>query len=655
MGPGNPLARLSRLGRQALAELAVSGLFPGKPGNDELLRLHQFKPYQHQIDMLARGIRAGAPGIVTSGTGSGKTESFMLPILAAISEEAVRWPAPNPGYLAGAWWRDTPTAFRLHREHEHPSRPRALRALVLYPMNALVEDQLSRLRRTLDSPEAHEVMDKRFSGNRIFFGRYTSATPVAGHLKHPRRSHLQRERDAAARRVKRVSDVMTSYASDQEKARRHDLDHPNDDATRYLFPSVDGGELIARWDIQATPPDLLVTNVSMLGAMLSRDVERRIFADTRSWLENDENAYFYLVLDELHLIRGSAGTEVAGLIRMLLHRLGLDRAETRHKLRILASSASLPTTGEDGELSLKYLYDFFGPLGTYENVASEGARSKEAWLKCIVAGEPQIEPISLSLPLDSTPFHKLVKVLSPTNGYVGRINRNDALDQAILECAGVLTPAMRHRDVSSAAKQCVEVAAAILLAGCRNVDSGQLRATAIDLLAERLFGSRTEPSQLALRGLTLLRGLGERLEALYAVRTQETTTSFREHVFIRSVEGLFATPVNTSNGNIEFKGVTVERGTTYTRTGDELRRVFELVYCESCGEEFIGGRRGEHASNLGIRVELLPASPELEALPESGSEGNYEDLSYEEFAVFWPSRRNAKRGDNLDVSIGVQI
>ena len=118
MGEDNPLSDLTWDGRRAFAELAVSGLFPGAPGDDELLRRHVFKPYTHQIEMLRKGVQSGCPGIVTSGTGSGKTESFMLPILAALANEAVRWPAPGPGYLSGSWWRDTPTKFQRHRAYE---------------------------------------------------------------------------------------------------------------------------------------------------------------------------------------------------------------------------------------------------------------------------------------------------------------------------------------------------------------------------------------------------------------------------------------------------------------------------------------------------------------------------------------------------------
>lgn len=108
-------------------------------------------------------------------------------------------------------------------------------------------------------------------------------------------------------------------------------------------------------------------------------------------------------------------------------------------------------------------------------------------------------------------------------------------------------------------------------------------------------------------------------------------------MFIRSIEGLFATP-RVADSCVVFDGLTIERGTTYTESSEfGFRRAFELVYCEACGELFVGGMRGTDA-NGAPNVELLPGSPDLELLPEAAATGHYEDLSYDEYAIFWPSR-----------------
>ena len=60
-------------------------------------------------------------------------------------------------------------------------------------------------------------------------------------------------------------------------------DHP-----RFQFPSVDGAEMVSRWDMQCHPPDILITNVSMLSAMLVREVDAPIFDKTRKWLMENE-------------------------------------------------------------------------------------------------------------------------------------------------------------------------------------------------------------------------------------------------------------------------------------------------------------------------------------------------------------------------------
>ena len=295
--------------------------------------------------------------------------------------------------------------FRLHRDGEAPGRPAAVRALILYPMNALVEDQLTRIRKALDSDEAHAAMDERLGGNRIFFGRYTSSTPVTNYHRHPRPDAKEPER--RTRKLKRLYEEMLDAERTQDAARQHDREHPEDEPTRFLFPSTDGAELVSRWDMQQTPPDVLVTNTSMLNAMLVREVEAPIFEKTRAWLESDPDAYFYLVLDELHLQRGSAGTEVAYMLRVLLDRLGLTASEHRHKLRILASSASLPVEGAERDRSLKYLYDAFGTHGTWRK-GTPPPRGPQAWADAVVPGDP-VEPSPRSTAvLPAAPFQTLL-------------------------------------------------------------------------------------------------------------------------------------------------------------------------------------------------------------------------------------------------------
>ena len=156
--------------------------------------------------------------------------------------------------------------------------------------------------------------------------------------------------------------------------------------------------------MQATPPDILITNISMLSAMLAREVDASIFDQTHRWLTAHEDAYFFLVLDELHLQRGSAGTEVCYLLRLLIERLGLQAPEHRHKLRIMASSASLPTEGAAGEDSLTYLWDMFGRMGTHQHPGHTGFTAKDQWRSAVIPGAMINTPPKNRHVLDITPF-----------------------------------------------------------------------------------------------------------------------------------------------------------------------------------------------------------------------------------------------------------
>src|SRR4030095_16131355 len=85
---GRWLPGLDARQRGAFVDLCLAGLLPHEDGDPTRGR---FKLYTHQLEMLRRGVCMQQPGIVTSGTGSGKTESFLMPVLAQICKEATRW------------------------------------------------------------------------------------------------------------------------------------------------------------------------------------------------------------------------------------------------------------------------------------------------------------------------------------------------------------------------------------------------------------------------------------------------------------------------------------------------------------------------------------------------------------------------------------
>ena len=290
----------------------------------------RFKLRDHQAESVLHHFRAGdAVGrnvVVTSGTGSGKTESFLLPMLLRLAEEASTWEnQPEPRL----WWEAGPKApWQPMRSQE--ARPAAIRNLILYPTNALVEDQMTRLRRAVRS------LGDRLPGRPLWFGRYTGVT--LGTTRRPKTS------DATVDDVRRELREATA-----EYTRLVDSD-----VDLAQFPDPRAHEMLVRWDMVDNPPDVLVTNYSMLNAMLMREHEERMFDQTRAWLAMSPDNVFTLVVDELHLYRGTSGSEVAMVVRNLLSRIGLEPDSPQ--LRIIATSASL----SDGPESDLYLEQFFG-------------------------------------------------------------------------------------------------------------------------------------------------------------------------------------------------------------------------------------------------------------------------------------------------------
>ena len=322
------------------------------PGLTELvdhgIPISRYRLYTHQQRALLASFSDQPNLLVATGTGSGKTEAFVLPILARLLSEARNWERPTsrtpvePSYDEDVGWLDS-------RRSE--KRPPAMRALILYPMNALVNDQMSRLRRILSLNASPEWQRRFLNGNLIHFGMYTSLTETTGVPDNPYKRR---------RFNNYIGQLKEEWGSLSEELQ-----------PRGNWPIPNESEMLCRWDMQAAPPDILVTNYSMLEYMLIRHVERGMFESTKKWLESSPDNKFTLVLDEAHTYTGAKGTEVAHLIRRLKERLGIREGDG--KLRAIATSASIPTRQQDGEQQLRqFTADLFGEPVTSFTVIEAG-------------------------------------------------------------------------------------------------------------------------------------------------------------------------------------------------------------------------------------------------------------------------------------------
>ncbi len=576
--------------------------------------------YVHQTDMLKK-VFNGKSCIVTAGTGSGKTEAFLFPLFAQLVKEISEWsrPSASPPHL-NDWWNDESWLEDCKGRHitcrvpqrGHESRPPAVRALILYPMNALVEDQLTRLRKALDSVEADRWFGTNASGNRIYMGRYNSSTPVAGHEfgkpGHSGRQSVNRKKIEELTAVLKESDAASCAAN------RYATDPLNEDPDKkdvvYFFPKLDGAEMRSRWDMQDNPPDILITNFSMLSIMMMRECDESIFEKTRAWLaaedveedrreEKKRDRIFHLIVDELHIYRGTAGAEVAYLLRLLLLRLGLRPGHPQ--LRIMASSASLEASDPK---SMEFLQDFFGP-GDYEII--EGS----------LALNPSIPANAASLPME--PF---ILLTDKINNCVGEEPLQEEVLREFFEMAGG-TAYSGHQDFfRQLESMCLE---ARMLKACEM--NGKERAVSLSYFSSRLFGRNDTAALKAARGVLIARGLFDH----FGLST--TLPYFRMHFFFRNIEGLWAStkplPGATDGRPI---GKLFSKPKIVCDTG-EARRVLELLYCERCETVFFGGNRLELENGI---IELLASTPDIEGIPERQAARLVERRNYREFAIFWP-------------------
>lgn len=319
-------------------------------------------PYTHQATALEATARDGRSLVVTTGTGSGKTETFLLPMLAKLAEEAAN-------------------------RQQSFSTP-AVRALLLYPMNALVNDQLGRLRLLLGDARVTTQFDT-WAGRPARFARYTSRTLYPGvrtatkdqvKLKALEKYYIALLDEAAKNgspRQKRAQALVKELKSRGKWPAKPDLktwygssgqrwQDPKTGKFQRAVMLADDPELLTRHEVLAWPPDVLITNYSMLEYMLMRPLERPIFDATKLWLQDNPDEKFFLIIDEAHLYRGAAGAEVALLMRRLRARLGISA----DRVQVIATSASFSDTeyarAFAAQLSGKEVDDFDAVTGTLE-------------------------------------------------------------------------------------------------------------------------------------------------------------------------------------------------------------------------------------------------------------------------------------------------
>jgi Lhr-like helicase len=560
--------------------------------------------YDHQLEMLQK-VLSGRNCIITAGTGSGKTEAFLLPLFAYLAKESESWAPPStPEPHADDWWRNTEhqeackrakKSYRI-KQRNHDKRDAALRAIIVYPMNALVEDQLIRLRKSLDSDEAREWFNDKANGNRIYFGRYYGKVPIPGHEKREPNSQGAQEWDYI--KIKKLARKLEGIEKGAREAEKASNKIPPDgselaDVIKYSFPRLDGSEMRSRWDMQDHPPDILITNFSMLSIMLMRDEDSQIFEKTKEWLEGDRNRVFHLIIDELHMYRGTAGTEVAHLIRLLLSRLGLKPGDDQ--LRIMGSSASL----EEGNVkSETFIKDFFG--------ISDGDFD-------IIGGK--LKPLSTTEsldPLPAPPFIELSRVANNVDnddleaiarmlGYNGSLKGARALEKCLI------SPPINIRYQ--------------IYRACNSID--QTRAVSLDDFGKRLFGDGIDENERrkAVRGFLIARGLYE----------SDDMPTMRLHWFFRNVEGLWAAAKPKTNPDGRPVGKLYSQPRILNEEMDS--RVLEILYCENCGVVYLGGSW----QSDGNSIELLSEDPFFEGIPNKERSRIVEERSYDEIAIFWPS------------------
>ncbi|TCL62319.1 helicase-like protein [Hydrogenispora ethanolica] len=286
-------------------------------------------PFEHQVKALEYFL-SGRDLFISTGTGSGKTECFLWPIIAKCFDEA----------------KNHPAGFKNE----------AVRTLIIYPMNALVSDQLARFRKIIGNDKFREIFLTDTHATRIpHFGMYTGRTPYSGDAKSAssrelantfRENYLIDETADPETKRRQTNNVKGLKSINKYPARfgENGLQVFIENLEKNIHkPAPYDAELITRFEMQECPPDILITNYSMLEYMLMRRREANIWDKTKQWLDESSDNKLLIVLDEAHMYRGSAGGEIALLLVRLFHRLGI----TADRVQFIITTASMPSNEQE--------------------------------------------------------------------------------------------------------------------------------------------------------------------------------------------------------------------------------------------------------------------------------------------------------------------
>ena len=268
------IARAYKEGEKLIDLERSNRIHPAVAGIAEYPRM-----FAHQQESF-EAVKDGNHCLVTTGTGSGKTEAFLYPILDH--------------------------CFRLRDE----GAPPGIAAILVYPMNALAADQLSRLRSLL-------------AGTGITFGMYVGSTP-------------QTRSDAA-------HIIQMKENEGREKIPEYEAEHAEHPGI-VIAPFE---ESISEEDMEKVPPRILITNVYQLEFLMTRGKDIKMFRDA---------PLRFIVFDEAHTYTGARGAEVACLIR----RLRAFCHKRHDEVICIGTSATIhDPAGGDNE-ALNFVQRFFG-------------------------------------------------------------------------------------------------------------------------------------------------------------------------------------------------------------------------------------------------------------------------------------------------------